>query len=173
MKNWWHVRCVHFISKLLMYKQLWLSYSKISVLIFATFQFFMFWFKTDFVKWKLQFRNSLFHLKWKNEFQKISTIFQIWLKHWKRKKEKKFFWLYFNLKPISKNKNQSFRIPFSISNQKMNFKKSFHFSILFMKLKNEKWTIFNFVLFLKQKTNYTFGTPIVNPWVERDIRFLF
>ena len=139
----------------------------------CSFQFFMFWFKTDFVKWKLQFRNSLFHLKWKNEFQKISTIFQIWLKHWKRKNEKKFFWLYFNLKPISKNKNQSFRIPFSISNQKMNFKKSFHFSILFMKLKNEKWTIFNFVLFLKQKTNYTFSTLIVNPWVERDIRFLF
>ena len=88
MTNWWHVRCVHFMSKLLIYKQLRLSYSKLSVLIFATFQFFMFWFKTDFVKWKFQFRNSLFDLKWKNESQKISFIPQIWLKHSKRKNEK-------------------------------------------------------------------------------------
>ena len=42
IKNWWHVRCLHFMSKLLIYKQLRLSYSKLSVLIFATFQFFMF-----------------------------------------------------------------------------------------------------------------------------------
>ena len=139
--NWWHIRCEHFMSKLLIYKQLRLSYSKLYVLIFCTFQFFMFWFKTDFVKWKFQFRNSLFDLKWKNESQKISSISQIRLKHWKRKNEKKiFFWLYFDLKPISKNKNQNFRIHFLISNQKMNFKKFFHFSILFMK--NEKWKIY-------------------------------
>ena len=97
MQNWCHLRCVHFMSKLLVYKQLRLSYSKLSVLIFATFQFFMFWFKTDFVKWKFQFRNSLFDLKWKNESQKISFISQIWLTHWKRKNEKKIFWLYFDL----------------------------------------------------------------------------
>ena len=43
-----------------------------------------------------------------------------------------------DLKSISKNKNQSFRIHFLISNQKMNFIKLFNFSILVMKLKNEK-----------------------------------
>ena len=42
-----------------------------------------------------------------------------------------------NLKSISKNKNQNFQIHFLISNQKMNFKKFFHFSILVMKSKNE------------------------------------
>ena len=167
MKNWWLVRCVHFMPKLLIYKQLRLSYSKLSVLIFATFQFFMFWFKTDFVKWKFQFRNSLFDLKWKNEFQKISFIFQSWLKHWKRKNEKKpFFWLYFHLKPISKIaknqkiKNQNFQIHFLISNQKINFRKFFHFSILFMKLKNEKWKIFKirFVFKSKNELYFRFGT---------------
>ena len=140
---------------------MWLSYSKLSVLIFAIFQFFMFWFKTDFVKWKFQFRNSLFDLKWKNEFQKISFIFQSWLKHWKRKNEKKtFFWLYFHLKPISKNKNQNFQIHFLISNQKINFRNFFHFSILFMKLKNEKWKIFKirFVFKSKNELYFRFGT---------------
>ena len=110
MKNWWHVRCLHFMSKLLIYKQLWLSYSKLYVFIFATFQFFMFWFKTDFVKWKLQFCDLLFDLKWKNEFQKISFIFQIWLMHLKRKNENKSFSLHFDLKSVSKNKNWNFRI---------------------------------------------------------------
>ena len=156
MKNWWHVRCVHFMSKLLIYKQLRLSYSKLSMLIFATFQFFMFWFKTDFIKWKFQFRNSLFDLKWKNEFQKISFIFQIWLMHWKRKNVKNFFWLYFDLKPISKNKNQNFWIRFLISNQKINFKKFFHFSILFMKLKNEPWKIFKICFAFKSKNELYF-----------------
>ena len=162
MKNCWHVRCVHFMSKLLIYKQLRLSYSKLSMLIFATFQFFMFWFKTNFVKWKFQFRNSLFDLKWKNESQKIFFIFQIWLKHWRRKNEKNtFFWLYFDLKPISKNKNQYFRIPFLISNQKMNFKKFFNFSIFFIKLKNEKWKIFKYSFVFKSKNQLYFRVPKV------------
>ena len=47
-----------------------------------------------------------------------------------------------------------------ISNQKMKFKRLFNFSILVMKLKNEKQKISRFVLFLNQKTNYTFGTRI-------------
>ena len=114
MKNWWHVRCVNFMSKLLIYKQLRLSYSKLSVLIFAIFQFFMFWLQTGFVKWKSEFRNSLFDLKWKIEFQKIYFIFQIWLKHWKRKNEKKYsfltlFWFKINFKKqISKFLNSFF-----------------------------------------------------------------
>ena len=110
MKNWWHVRCLHFMSKLLIYKQLWLSYSKLYVFIFATFQFFMFWFKTYFVKWKWKFCDLLFDLKWKNEFQKISFIFQIWLMHLKRKNENKSFSLHFDLKSVPKNKNWNFRI---------------------------------------------------------------
>ena len=47
-----------------------------------------------------------------------------------------------------------------IWNQKLNFKKFFHFSILVMKLKNEKWKIFKLVLFLNQNMNYTFSTRI-------------
>ena len=48
------------------------------------------------------------------------------------------FGYYFDLKPVSKNKNQNFQIYFLISNQKTNFKKNFRFSILIMKLKNGK-----------------------------------
>ena len=141
---------VHFMSKLLIYKQLRLSYAKLSVLIFAIFWFFMFWFKTDFVKWKFQFRNSLFDLKWKNESQKRSFISQIWLKHWKRKSEKKIFFL--TLFWFKTNfKKQNFRIHFLISNQKMNFRKFFHFSILVMKLKNEKRKIFKTRFVFKSK----------------------
>ena len=72
------VCCLRFMLKLWIYKQLGLSYLKIFVLIFATFQFFIFWFMTDFVKWQLQFRNCFFffYLKWKYELQKTSFIFQ-------------------------------------------------------------------------------------------------
>ena len=78
----------------------------------------------------------------------------------KIKREKNFFWLYFHLKPISKNKNQNFQIYFLISNQKINFRKFFHFSILFMKLKNEKWKIFKirFVFKSKNELYFRFGT---------------
>ena len=91
-KNWWHARCVHFMSKLLIYKQLRLSYSKLSVLIFAAFQLFMFWFNTDFVKWKSQFRNSLFDLKWSKNIFHFSNL----IKALKKEKGKKSFWLYLN-----------------------------------------------------------------------------
>ena len=40
----------------------------------------------------------------------------------------------------------------------MNFKKFFHFSIVVIKLKNEKSS--KFIWFLNQKTNYTLGTRI-------------
>ena len=90
-------------------------------------------------------------MKWKNEFQKISLIFQIWLLNWKMKNGKKNFWICFDLKPISKNKNQNFRIHFLIWNQKMNFKKFFHFSIFVLKLKNEKWKIFKIRFVFKSK----------------------
>ena len=66
--------------------------------------------------------------------------FIIELKNEKRKKN--FFYIYFDLKPISKSKKQNFRIYFLIWNQKMDFKKFFHFSIFVLKLKNEKWKIF-------------------------------
>ena len=72
------VCCLRFMLKLWIYKQLRLSYLKIFVLIFATFQFFIFWYITDFVKWKLKFRNYFFDLKWKKKQkkQKASFIFQ-------------------------------------------------------------------------------------------------
>ena len=77
----------------------------------------------------------------------------------KDKRKKNCFWIYFDLKSISKSKNQNFRIHFLISNQKRNFKKLFYFSILVNEWKNEKFS--KFVLFLNQKTNYTFGTRII------------
>ena len=139
--NWWHIRCEHFMSKLLIYKQLRLSYSKLYVLIFCTFQFFMFWFKTDFVKWKFQFRNSLFDLKWKKQTSNNIFHFSNLINALKNEKLKRILFLaLFWFKTTSKNKNQNFRIHSLISNQKMNFKKFFHFSILFMK--NEKWKIY-------------------------------
>ena len=134
MKNWWHVRCVHFMSKLLIYKQLRLSYSKLSMLIFATFQFFMFWFKTNFVKWKFRFRNSLFRLKWKNESQKISFISQIWLKHWKRKNKKMIF---FDSHQKSKFSNSLF--DFKSKNEFQKVLSFFNFAY-----ETEKWKMKNF-----------------------------
>ena len=154
MKNWWHVRCVHFMSKLLIYKQLRLSYSKLSMLIFATFQFFMFWFKTNFVKWKFRFRNSLFRLKWKNESQKISFISQIWLKHWKRKNEKMIFF-----DSHQKSKIFEFVIWFQIKKWISKSSFLFQFCLWNWKMKNEKFS--KFVLFLNQKTIYTLGRRIV------------
>ena len=56
----------------------------------------------------------------------------------KGKMKKKIFSIYFDLKQVSENKNQNFQIDFLISNQIMSFKKSLGFSILVMKLKNEK-----------------------------------
>ena len=49
----------------------------------------------------------------------------------------------------------------------MNLKKLFHFSILVMKLENEKFS--KFVLFLNQKTNYTFGTRIEGRIENKDV----
>ena len=146
MKNWWHVCYVHFMSKLLIYKQLRLFYSKLSVLIFATFQFFMFWFKTDFVKWKFQFRNLLFDLKWNHKSQKISFISQVWLKYWKRKKKKQFFLTLFWFKTnFKKTKIKIFEFIFW-----------FYFPTLVMKLKNEKWKIFKIRFVFKSKNELYF-----------------
>ena len=142
MKNWWHDRCVHFMSKLLIYKQLRLSYSKLSVLIFATFQFFMFWLKTDFVKSKFQFRNLLFDLKWKKEFQKISFIFQIWLKHWRKKNENKFFLTLFWFKTNFKKQKSKFLNSFFDFKSKNKFQKVLSFFNFVYE--TEKWTMKNF-----------------------------
>ena len=96
----------------------------------------------------------------KTNFKKYISFFTFYYSIGKGKSKKDCFWIYFDLKSISKNKNQNFRIHFLISNQKMNFKKFFHFSILVMK--NKKFS--KFVLFLNQKTNYIFGTRIWLPF---------
>ena len=70
--------------------------------------------------------------------------------------KKKVFWIYFDLKSISKNKNQNIGIHFLISNQRMNFKNFFHFSILVMKLKHEKWKIFKIRFLFKSKNKLYF-----------------
>ena len=107
--------------------------------------YFAFWFQM-----KKRISKNIFHF----------SILIIELKNKKRKYN--FFESVLIKKPISKNENQKFRIQISIWNQKMNFKKFFHFPILVMKLENEKWKIFKIrFLFLNQKTNYTFDTRIV------------
>ena len=88
------------------------------------------------------------------------------------KNGKKFFWIYFDLKSISKNKNRNFRIHFLISNQKLNFRKFFHFPILVMKLKNEKWKIFKICFVLKSKNELYFRYTDWNPCTESIICFL-
>ena len=92
----------------------------------------------------------------KTNFKKYISFFKFdyWLG--KRKTKKYFFGIYFDLKPISKNKNQNFQIHFLISNQKMNFKQFFRFSILIMKLKNEKWKILKIRFVLKSKNELYF-----------------
>ena len=79
----------------------------------------------------------------------------------KKEKRKKLFLNLFWLKINLKNKN--FRIDFFISNQKANFKKFFHFSIL-----NEKFS--KFVLFFNQEANYTFGTRIISIYAFKFIK---
>ena len=106
----------------------------------------------------------------KTNLKKISFISQIWLKHWKRKKTKKNFWLFFDLKPILENKNQNFRIHYLISNQKMNFIKFFHFSILVMKLKNEKWKLFKIRFVFKSKNELYFR---YTDWFKFHFSFFF
>ena len=80
--------------------------------------------------------------------------FDYWIEKWKMKE--KFFWICFDWKLISKNKNQNFRIHFLIRNQKMNFKKFFHFSIFVLKLKNEKWKLFKIRFVFKSKNEWYF-----------------
>ena len=79
----------------------------------------------------------------------------------KKEKRKKLFLNLFWLKINLKNKN--FRIDFLISNQKANFKKFFHFSIL-----NEKFS--KFVLLFNQEANYTFGTRIISIYAFQFIK---
>ena len=92
--------------------------------------------------------------------QKISNSilhFSILTIKWKNEKQKKFFFsIYFDLKPGSKNRNQNFLIYFLFWNQKMNLKKFFRFSILVMKLKNEKWKNFKIRFAFKSKNELYF-----------------
>ena len=72
------------------------------------------------------------------------------------KRKQIFLKIYFDLKPISKNQNQNFRIHFLFWNQKMNFKKLFHFSILVVKMKNKKRKIFKIRFVFKSKNELYF-----------------
>ena len=92
----------------------------------------------------------------KTNFKKYLSFFKFdyWTERWKTKKN--ILWICFYLKPISKNKNQNFRIHFLIWNQKMNFKNFFHFSIFILKLKNEKWKTFKIRFNFKSKNGLYF-----------------
>ena len=92
----------------------------------------------------------------KTNFKKYISFFTFDYEIKKRKTKKNCFWIYFDLKPSSKSKNQNFGIHFLISNQKLNFRKFFHFSILVMKLKNEKRKIFKIRFVFKSKNKLYF-----------------
>ena len=131
--------------------------------------------RKDFVKKRTEVHFSIFI---ENRNWDLKFVFRFDNENEKRKKSKlyfilkknqislsthgfNFFWIYFDLKRNSKNVNQPFRIHFLISNQKMNFKKFFHVSIWLWNWKMKKEKFSKFVLFLTQKTNYTFGTRII------------
>ena len=92
----------------------------------------------------------------KTNFKKYLPFFKFdyWIEKWKTKK--KIILNLFCLKPISKDKNQNFQFHFLISNQKLNFYKFVLFSILVMKLKNEKWKIFKIRFVFKSKNELYF-----------------
>ena len=87
----------------------------------------------------------------KANFIKTLLIFQFWLLTEKRKTKTKFFLDLFWLKTNFKKPKSKFLFIFW-------FQIFIHFLILVVKMKNEKFS--KFVLFLNQKTNYTFGTRI-------------
>ena len=83
----------------------------------------------------------------KNEFQKTSFIFQIWLLNWKTKNEKKFFLNLFWFKT--------------------NFKKQF-FDFCF---ENEKWKLFKIRFVFKSKNELYFRYSIRAPKVTFNFHF--
>ena len=83
----------------------------------------------------------------KNIFHFSNLIIEL-----KKEKQKKiFFWIYFDLKPISKNKNQNFSVHFLIWNQKLNLKKICRFLTWVLKLKKKKWKNFKIRFVFKSK----------------------
>ena len=109
---------------------------KLSVLIFATFHLFMFWFKTDLQKMHITITYFFFTWNVTTNFKKYLSFFNFgyWIKRLSlfgfksnfKKQESKFLNSFFDLT-----------------------------SILVMKLKNEKWKFSKFGLFLFIKKRYT------------------
>ena len=131
---------------------------------------FQFWIEIEMRK------NALFHFNFNLKIEwhfrcgaRIKYLpffrFDYWIE--KGKIKKTFCWIYFDLKPILKNKHQNFRINFLIWYQKMNFKKFFLFSIFALKLKTEKGKIFKIRFVFKSKNELYFrytdssGTQII------------
>ena len=114
-------------------------------------------------------RNLIFNLKWQNEFQKTLLIFQFWLLNEKRKTKTIFFLNLFWFKTNFKKLKSKFSHSFFDWNQKMNFKKFFHFSILVMKTKNEKWKIFKIRFVFKSKNELYFRYTAVRVYFVHSI----
>ena len=131
----------------------------------------------DFAKWKFQFRNLIFGLKWKKSFKKYFSFFKFdnVLKNEKLKRILflALFWLKTNFK-TQKIKIFEFSLWFQIKKWIWKSYFTFPFWLWNWKMKNENFS--KFVLLLNQKTNYTFSTRIVlclNFNVETKIRTLF
>ena len=110
----------------------------------------------------------------KKRISKNMVHFLILIIKWKTKNKNKVFLNLFWFKTNFKKPNQNFRIHFSIWNQKMNFKKFFHFSILVMKLKNGKWKFFKIRFLFKLKNElyfrYTDSLLIFQFWLLNEKR---
>ena len=85
------------------------------------------------------------HSRWTDSDYLLFFKFDYWIK--KRKTKKKFLNLFWFKIKFSKKKIKTFEFA-------LNFKKFFQFSILILKLKNEKWNIFKIRFVFKSKTNY-------------------
>ena len=111
--------------------------------------------KTNFKILKLIFWFEMKKRISKNIFDFSNLIIEL-----KNEKRKKNFLNLFWFKTDFKKQKSKFLSSFLIWNQKMNFKNSFIFQFLFWnwEMKNKKFS--KFVLFLNQKTNYSFCTRI-------------
>ena len=81
-------------------------------------------------------------MKWKNEFQKISFIFEISFMHWKRKHEKKIFLKLFWFKTNFKKQKSKFLSSFFDFKSKNEFHKVLSFFNFFYEIEKWKMKIF-------------------------------
>ena len=137
--------------------------------------FSIFYFPIKIGKWKLKFfyHFSIFNFESKLKYIKIS--FFILILKWKlngtfsARIEKKDFWNLFWFKISFKKQKSKYSNSFFDFKSKNEFQKLFHFSILVMKLKHEKWKIFKIRFVFKSKNElyfrYADSVHVLQPWI--------